>query len=74
MKGNKGVMIVPRDAKHLAKAEHWLMSRDKEFKEFHMPVNENETQTMLICELDLVDRILYKLSFPDKTEKVNVYC
>lgn len=75
MKGrNKGIMIMPSNSKDLVKAQHWLMSRDKEFKEFNIPVNETESQSVLIAEFDWVDRILYRLSFRDRTEKVNVYC
>ena len=75
MKGrNKGIMIMPSSSKELVRAQHWLMSRDKEFKEFNIPVNETESQSVLIAEFDWVDRILYRLSFRDRTEKVNVYC
>lgn len=74
MKGrNRGIMIMPANSKELAKAQHWLMSRDKEFKEFQLPVNETETQTMLMTTFDWVDMILYKLTFSFKTEKVSVF-
>ena len=75
MKGsNKGIMIMPSNTDNLIRAKHWLLSRNKEFREFRLPVNEKETQVMIITEFDWADRILYRLSFKDKTEKVNVYC
>lgn len=75
MKGsNKGIMIMPKDTENLIRAKHWLLSRNKEFKEFRLPVSETESQVMIMAEFDLADRILYRLSFKDKTEKVNVYC
>lgn len=75
MKGsNKGIMIMPKDTENLIRAKHWLLSRNKEFKEFRLPVSETESQVMIMAEFDLADRILYRLSFKDKAEKVNVYC
>lgn len=75
MKGrNKGIMIMPANSEGLAKAQHWLMCRDLEFKEFQMPIDKDKSQPVLITEFDWVDRILYRLTFRDRTEKVNVYC
>lgn len=75
MKGsNKGVMIMPANTDNLIRAKHWLMSRDKEFKEFRLPVNGTESQVMIFTEFDWVDQILYRLSFKDRTETVRVYC
>lgn len=75
MKGsNKGIMIMPKDTENLIRAKHWLLSRNKEFKEFRLPVSESESQVVIMAEFDLADRLLYRLSFRDKTEKVNVYC
>lgn len=72
--GNKGVMIMPANTDNLIRAKHWLMSRDKEFKEFRLPVNGTESQVMIFTEFDWVDQILYRLSFKDRTETVRVYC
>lgn len=75
MKGsNKGVMIMPANTDNLIRAKHWLMSRDKEFKEFRLPVTETESQVLIMTEFDWVDQILYRLSFKDRTETVRVYC
>lgn len=75
MKGsNKGVMIMPANTDNLIRAKHWLMSRDKEFKEFRLPVNGTESQVLIMTEFDWVDQILYRLSFKDRTETVRVYC
>ena len=75
MKGsNKGIMIMPKNTENLIRAKHWLLSRNKEFKEFRLPVSETESQVMIMAEFDWTDRLLYRLSFRDKTEKVNVYC
>ena len=75
MKGsNKGIMIMPKDTDNLIRAKHWLLSRNKEFKEFRLPVNETDSQVVIMAEFDLADRILYRLSFRDRTERVNVYC
>lgn len=75
MKGsNKGVMIMPANTDNLIRAKHWLMSRDKEFKEFRVPVNEKDSQVMIFTEFDWVDQVLYRLSFKDRTESVKVYC
>ena len=75
MKGsNKGVMIMPANTDNLIRAKHWLMSRDKEFKEFRVPVNEKDSQVMIFTEFDWVDQVLYRLSFKDRTETVRVFC
>lgn len=75
MKGsNKGIMIMPSNTENLIRAKHWLMSRDKEFKEFRLPVTETESQVLIMTEFDWVDQILYRLSFKDRTESVKVYC
>lgn len=76
MKGSnsKGIMIMPANTENLIRAKHWLLSRNKEFKEFRLPISETESQVMIMAEFDLTDRILYRLSFKDKTERVNVYC
>jgi hypothetical protein len=76
MKGrkNKGIMIMPTNPDGLAKAQHWLMARDLEFKEFEMPTAGGEIQPVLITEFGLADRLLYRLTFRERTEKVNVYC
>jgi hypothetical protein len=76
MKGrrNKGIMIMPTSADDLAKAQHWLMARDLEFKEFEMPTADGEMQSVLITEFGLADRLLYRLTFRDRNEKVSVYC
>lgn len=66
-------MIMPANAANLAKAQHWLMSRDKEFKELSMPIDKTKSQPVLITEFDWVDSLLYRLSFPDKKERVSVY-
>ena len=75
MKGrNKGIMIMPTSADGLARAQHWLMARDLEFKEFEMPTADGETQSVLITEFGLTDRLLYRLTFRERTERVSVYC
>lgn len=75
MKGsNKGIMIMPANTENLIRAKHWLLSRNKEFKEFRLPVSETESQVMIMAEFDWTDRILYRLSFKDRTERINVYC
>ena len=75
MKGrNKGIMIMPATTDHLIRVKHFLMSRDKEWNEIHINDAQGKAQPVLMCEFNWADRILYKLSFSDKKEKVNVYC
>ena len=76
MKGrrNKGIMIMPTSADGLARAQHWLMARDLEFKEFEMPTADGQEQPVLITEFSMADRLLYRLTFRDRTEKVSIYC
>ena len=78
MKGRnkgKGIMIMPNDIETVIRAKHWLIARDREFKELHIPIDADTTQTIIISEFSLADRLLYRLSFRDKkTESVNVYC
>ena len=75
MKGrNKGIMIMPATTDGLARAQHWLMARDLEFKEFEMPTADGQEQPVLITEFSLADRVLYRLTFRERTERVSVYC
>lgn len=73
MKGsNTGVMFM-QDADELAKTIHFLMSRDRDFKEFKISVTEENGQATLISSLTAEDIALYKRSFKKKPEKVLVF-
>lgn len=70
----KGIMIMPQSTEHLIRVKHFLMSRDLDWNEIHVNDKNGKAQPVLMCEFDWVDRLLYRLSFPDKRERVNVYC
>lgn len=70
----KGIMIMPETTDNLIRVKHWLMSRDKEWNEIHINDTQGKAQPVLMCEFNWVDRVLYRLSFKDKRERVNVYC
>jgi hypothetical protein len=73
MKGsNTGVMFM-QDSDELAKTIHFLMSRDRDFKEFKISVTEENGQVTLISSLTTEDIALYKRSFKKKPEKVLVF-
>ena len=76
MKGekNKGIMIMPKTTDHLIRVKHFLISRNLEWNEIHINDIKGKAQPVLVTEFNWVDRILYRLSFKDKREKVNVYC
>lgn len=69
----KGIMIMPENTDHLIRVKHFLMSRDIEWNEFHINDANGKAQPVLMTEFDWVTRVLYRLSFPDKKEKVNVF-
>lgn len=68
----KGIMIMTDDSNFI-KAKHYLISRGKTYKVVYIPVNQEEKQPVIMTEMDLIDRILYKLTFGLKSENVSVF-
>ena len=68
----KGIMIMTDD-NNFIKAKHYLISRGKTYKVVYIPVNQEEKQPVIMTEMDLIDRILYKLTFGLKSENVSVF-
>ena len=68
----KGIMIVTDD-KTFIKAKHWMISRGKTYKVVYIPVNEGEKQPVIMSEFNMLDRVLYRLTFGRKAENVEVY-
>lgn len=69
----KGVMIMPESMEETIKAKHWLMSRDLDFKEVYIDMTNGASQLVILTNFDLVDKILYILSFGAKKETIGVY-
>lgn len=69
----KGVLIMPDTMDEVIKAKHWLISRNKDYKVVYLPIDISKKQPVVMTEFDLVDRILFRLTFSRRLEKVNVY-
>ena len=69
----KGVLIMPDTMDEVIKAKHWLISRNKDYKVVYLPIDISKKQSVIMTEFDLVDRILFRLTFSRRLEKVNVY-
>lgn len=68
----KGIMIMTDDSNFI-KAKHYLISRGINYKVAYIPVNQKEKQPVIMTEMDLIDRILYKLTFGLKSENVSIF-
>lgn len=69
----KGVLIMLETTDEIIKAKHWLISRNKDYKVVYLPIDISKKQSVIMTEFDLVDRILFRLTFSRRLEKVNVY-
>ncbi len=71
---NTGVMIMPETIEDIVRAKNWMLARDKEFRIVYIPITESKKQPVLMTNFDLIDRILYRLTFShSKAEKIKVF-
>ena len=70
---DKGVMLIPETSEEIIRCKHWLIARGKEFIELFIPTVDGKKQLVIITAFNWVDNILYRLTFPVKREKMNVY-
>ena len=69
----KGILVMPESDVEMIRAKHWMVSRNITYRMVYIPVTNNERQPVLMATMDLVDRILFRLTFGLKLEKLNVY-
>lgn len=73
MKGLTGVLIMPENDSEMIRAKHWLLSRNKTYKMVYLPITVDKKAPVIMTEFTWVDKILYKLTFSCKTEKLTAY-
>lgn len=74
MKKARGVLIMTESDAEMIKAKHWMVSRDITYKTFYIPVTIDEKKPVIMAEMTLIDKLLFRLTFGCfKTEKVVAY-
>ena len=69
-KGTKGTIIVPRSDADMIRIKHWLIARKITYLIKYFPTTMSNGEYMIMANMSLVDRILYKLTFNSNTEKI----
>lgn len=74
MKGNNnGTIFIPKTDKEMIQLKHWLIARDINFKTVYIPVTMSKSDPIIMCNLDWVDKLLYRLTFKSKNQHVQVF-
>lgn len=69
----KGVLIMPETDVELIRAKHWLVARNKTFKMIYIPITINSKAPVIMTEFTWTDKILYKLTFGHRSEKLTAF-
>lgn len=73
MKGITGVLIMPETDVELIRAKHWLVARNKTFKMVYIPITVERKATVIMTEFTWTDKILYRLTFGHRSEKLTAF-
>lgn len=74
MKGLTGVLIMPENDGEMIRAKHWLIARNKTYKMVYLPITVEKKAPVIMTEFNWVDKVLYRLTFGHKSEKLTAYC
>lgn len=69
----KGVLIMPESDADMIRAKHWLVARNKTFKTVYIPITINSKAPVIMTEFTWTDKILYKLTFGHRSEKLTAF-
>lgn len=74
MKGITGVLIMPETDSEMIKAKLWLIARNKTYKTVYLPITVEKKAPVIMTEFTLADKILYRLTFGHRSERLTAYC
>lgn len=64
------VLILPENDRDIVSARHWLVAKHIDFKTIYVPVDNEQKTSVMMCQMTRWDKLLFKLSFGFKTEKI----
>lgn len=71
----KNTLIFPRTDLELIRAKHFLVSRNRPYQTVYIPIKDGsgEKAPMIITELDLLEKSIYRLAYKGKKDPINVF-
>jgi len=71
----KNTLIFPRTDADLIKAKHFLVSRNRPYQTVYIPVMDGSgrKEPMIMTEMDLIERGVYRFVFGSKKDPINVF-
>ena len=73
MKELKGVLIMPQNDGEMIRAKHWLVARKKTYKMIYIPITVERKVPVIMTEFSWSDKILYRLTFGHRSEKLTAF-
>ena len=69
----KATLIAPENYDELIKAKHFLVSRNKSYKTINVPISPDESVPMIVTEMDILEKMVFKMLFRVRSEKMTVF-
>ena len=69
----QGVMFVTENDAEMIRSKHWLVSRGITYRTFYLPITVDAKKPVMIAEMTAIDKLLFRLTFRCKTERVVAY-
>ena len=69
----RATLIMPESDAEMIRAKHWLVARNKTFKMIYIPITINSKAPVIMTEFSFTDRLLYKLTFGHRSERLTAF-
>jgi len=69
----KATLIAPVNYDEMVRVKHFLISRNKSFRTIHVPVSEEESLPLIMTDMDILEKVVFRLTFKTKSERISVF-